>query len=498
MPYSKLSEANIKELDGAPLTLSQTNWLAKLADKIGGKFGWPTAIKQFKKTHHKDGSNWVASDKATKEISQDVVVSKEADGRYKIVAISTAAIADQEGETFDTAAMDYEIERNKITGSYPEFRLFHNQNLGIGKVEKMSRVGIFAVDEGYSYKDAFSLGVCEHMLLNNKDGKWRNSRGFYAYEVQGRCPDCNTPIGITVKHMIAGYVCPNCQETHYGYKGVLKEIHFTKTRTFDITITDHPCVPFTGVQAFRPDQSSETLMEDMMAMNKKQLKDKLMSAGVKEADIDERLAHVTEEKLKELKLDDIPEATLLKELELITEPEPESTEEHELKDEPAGEQLFTLDPSVLESFTGIVEKVVEAKFKEMFEGLEIDIPEFKEMPELKQLHSDVLEIKQILTASTREQLKELVDEMPRAGKLRILRFKAVKPPVDEEDEDEDEADAGADESAESEPPFKKKKVAKESPNSAVIMGADGESAANMTDWMMGGSEKPHPVTRPRA
>ena len=41
-----------------------------------------------------------------KELSEALVISKQDDGRYHIVAVSTAALKDREGETFTNEAMD--------------------------------------------------------------------------------------------------------------------------------------------------------------------------------------------------------------------------------------------------------------------------------------------------------------------------------------------------------------------------------------------------------
>ena len=38
-----------------------------------------------------------------------IYLTKQADGRYEIVAVSTVALPDREGETFTTKAMDHEI-----------------------------------------------------------------------------------------------------------------------------------------------------------------------------------------------------------------------------------------------------------------------------------------------------------------------------------------------------------------------------------------------------
>ena len=64
MPYSSISDApaNIRELDGAKLTLSQINWIAKVADGIPeGQTDepWAVAIAQFKKAYMKQDNKWM-------------------------------------------------------------------------------------------------------------------------------------------------------------------------------------------------------------------------------------------------------------------------------------------------------------------------------------------------------------------------------------------------------------------------------------------------------
>jgi hypothetical protein len=63
MPYKTIEEANVKELDGCPLSLEQANAIAAMADamKADGKVEnpWAVATAQFKKGHEiKDGA-WV-------------------------------------------------------------------------------------------------------------------------------------------------------------------------------------------------------------------------------------------------------------------------------------------------------------------------------------------------------------------------------------------------------------------------------------------------------
>ena len=367
--------------------------------------------------------------------------------------------------------MDWENSQHKEMGVYPEYRLFHNENFGIGMVEKMGRVGIFGIEEGHSYTDPFSLSVCEKMLEHN-DGTWRNSRGFFAFEVHGRCPKCNSLLGIAKEHLIAGYKCPNCQSTLLGYKGVLKDIQYAKTWTFDITVTNNPCVPFTGVTAFRSGADFKTILEETMKMTKEEWKEKLLASGVDAGAVDERFSKISDEQWKELNLDDVPDAKLLKELDEKLTPvtpevpvEPEETPVvPEVSVEPvtpvAKEETITLDPSVLAQFAEVVRPVVEAVVKEIFGKMEIEIPDLKDQPEFKQLAEDVAEVKKIIMASSIEQLKEVVKDMPRQGQLRVVRFKSEEPT----------------------PPVASP-VEHPAESQAVVMGVDGREAHSLQDWL---------------
>lgn len=174
---------------------------------------------------------------------------KKSQGLYTIKSVSTAAIQDREGETFTTRAIDYDIMLARRTNKYPEYRVFHSPLLGIGMVTKMQRVGIFAVEEGISYDDEFSLEVCKQ-LADNNDGRWRTSRGFYPLEVQFSCNYCNNPLSIERKHMLIGFICPVCKSGHITYKG-MNGVRYQKACTFDITATDVPMVPMTGFTAFK-------------------------------------------------------------------------------------------------------------------------------------------------------------------------------------------------------------------------------------------------------
>jgi Zn-finger nucleic acid-binding protein len=299
------------------------------------------------------------------------------------------------------------------------------------------------------------LAVCEKMLANNAEGKWRVSRGFYVLEASGVCPSCGDNLLVHTKHMVAGFRCPTCKSVHMS-KGVLKEVHFRKTKTFDITVTDIPAVPYTGVAAFRDNLSEEFVMK------KKDLREKLLAAGISEDVVDARLANLSDEQLKEY--DDIPEAEVLKEFE--DEQEPASDE-----------QVFVLDEEVLKQFADIVDERVEAKVKEVLDGITFELPdtelELKELPQLDEVLEILKELQEAvdnLTKSEEKRLKEMLDDTPRAGKLRIKRFKATK--VEDEEEDDEDMD---------EEEVEEKHILQE----GVIIGADGEVAENMTSFLLG-------------
>lgn len=209
-----------------------------------------------------------------------------------------------------------------------------------------------------------------------------------------------------------------------------------------------------------------------MKMTKEEWKEKLLASGVDAGAVDERFSKISDEQWKELNMDDVPEAKLLKELEEKTAPvtpevpvEPEETPVvPEVSVEPvapvAKEETITLDPTVLAQFAEVVRPVVEAVVKEIFGKMEIEIPDLKDQPEFKQLAEDVAEVKKIIMASSIEQLKEVVKDMPRQGQLRVVRFKseALPEPVVPAEEKQDGS-------------------------KAVIMGVDGKPAPTFADWL---------------
>lgn len=436
MPYSKISESRIKKLDGVKLTLSQVNRIAAQADALEGKVEnpWAVAISSFKKGHTVKDGKWTKKQESEKSLLTHV--EKEGD-RYKIVAISTAAVRDKEEETFSVPCIDYDITVAKESQDFPEFRVFHNKKLGVGKVTDMSRVGIFAVDVGYSYTDKFSLEIMK-MLEKDEEGKWRVSRGFYPREVWGHCPTCDEGLLLRTKHLIAGFRCPSCDSVYLDYRGILKDVHFLKAKTFDVSVTDVPAVGVTGVAAFPISHLEESIM------TKEELKKRLKEEGVDEDAIDERLKSIDDKVLKQLG-DDIPTAQVLKELELELE---EVEEEDDVE--------FALAPEALKSIASAVSKelqpVIKSEVKEAMDGMTVEVPDLdmsgmevqvndeeltKTLKEVGEKLDAVIDLVEALSTKDEERLKEMLDETPRRAKalLRIKRFKDEEDDVEEDDEE---------------------------------------------------------------
>jgi len=172
---------------------------------------------------------------------------KKLDVSNRWISVSTVDRKDLQNETFGVEAIDYDASRAKELNEYPDMRVFHVRGLKIGKADKMYRVGKYAVDEGYFLDDEFSQVMKEEISKNN--GKWKISRGFGVVEATGLCRNCGTGLTVTPYHDIVGFTCPKCKSYHVGHNS-LKELRFTKARTFDITVTNIPVVPWTSVSAY--------------------------------------------------------------------------------------------------------------------------------------------------------------------------------------------------------------------------------------------------------
>lgn len=401
------------------------------------------------------------------ETGEDVATISKEDDRYLIETISTAALPDQEDETFSIEAMDYDIQQAKERGDYPEYRVFHSPLTGFGRVKEMKRIGIFAYERGESYDDDFSIAVCEKMLANNTDGRWRTSRGFKVEEVTGLCPECASTIAVRKKHMIAGFRCPTCRSVHLGYRGILGDVQFKQARTFDITVTDVPSNPYTSASAFRLSEFRED-----NHMDKKALKERLLAAGLDENHIDERLKSIDENRLKELG-DDIPDAVLLKEFQPV---EPEVPDD---------------DGDVVMGWREMREDLVTS-FKEMLDGFEFELGDVdmevvvKELPEIAQLKEQISTLEgklDQLLQSDEERLKEMLEDAPRQAqnRLRIQRFKegdGKKPyNMDDEEEDDEEEDEIA--------RLSKELQQLQNGGDVIIRDAEGKSYNSMTEFVTG-------------
>lgn len=394
-----------------------------------------------------------------------VTIRKEDDGRYWIETVSTAALEDREGETFDVQAIDYDIAMAEATGAYPEFRVFHTKQLGIGRVEKMSRIGVFAHEGGHSYTDPFSLEVCEKMLANN-DGRWRVSRGFLPIEVQGGCPRCNRTLVVKER---GSFRCPGCFQRHRQYKGTLYSVRYMKARTFDITITDVPAVPYTGAAATRYNM-------EMKDMTKGDLRKRLLEAGITKEAVDARLAGVTAAQLKEFD-DDEHFAQVLKELE-----------------DGAGDDEGTEEATAVEMDWPAMKKELldgmTSRFKQMLNGFTIEVEEdpeavnkqADELTQLKEMVSDLTDIVIELKEADDVRLARMLKQAPRAaaGRLKIHNhrrdvYKGDDPDDDDEDDEDDDEDM---------PPTKKKPIKKQGRfTEPVLRDAAGNEYESMTEFV---------------
>lgn len=164
------------------------------------------------------------------------------------IAVSTMQKEDVMAQTVTTEAMDFDIKRAVRTNIYPELRMFHVRGFKLGKADSMGRNGIYAVDQGYWYKEPFPQAVKE-LVSTDVVRKWRISRGFHPVKATGRCADCNSDLSVGLMNFIFGTVCKECG-AYYQTPEMLKQLKYLATVTYDITITDIPALPETAVAAF--------------------------------------------------------------------------------------------------------------------------------------------------------------------------------------------------------------------------------------------------------
>lgn len=442
MQYKSLAETpdGLKSLDGINLSLEQINSLVTEALELlkykSLEAPWDIAKAIFKLKHTIIGSSW---ESRKDELSSLVSVQKQADGTYDITSVSTAAIVDLDGDEFTIPCIDWDRQQAELAGDYPEFRIFHKKGLGFGRVNKMQRVGIFAVDSGKSYNDPFSLGFCE-VLANDRTGKWRSSRGFHVHEMQGNCESCSTELVIDKSLAVSGFRCPHCYVKHRGYsadsRGLgLSHVKYLKARTFDVTATDVPAVPMTSFSATKKNND-----EEQSVMTKKELAEKLKEAGMKADDIKSRLDGIDPEVLKEMDAN-----TGFAVLKAATDPK--AVAEAEL------DEVVELDVEGLT--TTIVDKVTAevAKMLKEHATVTLDISELTDYfdGKLEAIGEEVTALKEAMSGRKAKVAKEAGDEdeeSPRKAhsgliwrmKGQDMKKKKPAPPTDEDDEDDDEYD----------------------------------------------------------
>jgi hypothetical protein len=139
--WSKMDDVpdNLKKLKGAPLTLAQANWIAKLAKKTGadGKENWAIAIHAFEMGHVKEGDAWVEKPKAeekAKEVvegavgEQDVAVLVDAAPEIPLTSDPVALVVaeksvEQLKKTFE-AALNEQFPHREEVGATGHGRLY--------------------------------------------------------------------------------------------------------------------------------------------------------------------------------------------------------------------------------------------------------------------------------------------------------------------------------------------------------------------------------------
>lgn len=163
------------------------------------------------------------------------------------VAVSTVQTVDKQNETFTTTAMDKGIARAQRLKEYPELRLWHVRGFKLGMCDYMSRVGIYAVDQGYWHQTPFAQAMKDLVVAN--DGRWRVSRGFFPVKAAGQCTSCGTDLSVGPWNFMLGVRCGVCG-SYYAKPRMLKDLRHLETVTFDITLTDVPAVADTAVTAY--------------------------------------------------------------------------------------------------------------------------------------------------------------------------------------------------------------------------------------------------------
>lgn len=283
------------------------------------------------------------------------------------IAISTADEWDQDGEAFDKEAIDYAIQWAKETRDYPELRVIHIKGARVGQCDKMSRVGGYAVDEGYYFSDAFSKEAQRAVTTGKMS---RVSRGFQVVEATGACP-CGVRLRVSPFALKIDYQCPVCEGVFSGKE--LTGIRFTKARVFDLSITDRPAVRSTAIANF-------TVTKEQEQMTRDEIKKRLIDASFKEEVVVAWLEGLSDADLEKMKEDSLVQ-TFKEDVKKAAAAEEEAGDKYvELKDgfvtcTKCGTKMRLRAGQSEQKeidFTPIFEAIKEAAPK--LEGMEIEIP----------------------------------------------------------------------------------------------------------------------------
>ena len=167
-------------------------------------------------------------------------------------------------------------------------------------------------------------------------------------------------------------------------------------------------------------------------MTKKELKKRLLEAGIPEDAINKRLKEVTDKQLEQL--GDIPMAEILKEFEDDPEDDPKGDLE--------GEGVVVEFADMITAF----KEAVRSEIEEALNGFQVEVEGF-DVEAFKQDSGDYAELKELLvdlqdkvdqlTLKDESRLKDMLRNTSRNGKVRILRMKEEEEDEDEEEEDEE-------------------------------------------------------------
>lgn len=109
---------------------------------------------------------------AKKEVAPSLAIFKQADGRYRWVAVSSTAFRDRDQEIVSVKALQDDCEVADATGQYGPLRFWHLPRIDIGDCDYNAVVGRSLIESG-TFRDP-RIGAA----LAAKSADWRMSIGF--------------------------------------------------------------------------------------------------------------------------------------------------------------------------------------------------------------------------------------------------------------------------------------------------------------------------------